>query len=125
MYSSTVGAKLFLENEVEGLRARDSLAIRARRLEAPQLRCLHRAGCEIFREPGVLFGYGRSGYHASASVDLHANVLTLAASIARAVGDRIWVIRDTAGTVRVKGSAPDVGALESDPAARRTGPTAR
>jgi hypothetical protein len=60
-----------------------------------------------------------------ASVDLRANVLTLAASIARAAGDRIWVVRDTAGRVRVKGSAPDVGALESDPAARRTGPVAR
>jgi len=49
-----------------------------------------------------------------ASVDVKANVVSLAASIPRAAGDRIWVIRDTAGIVRVKGSGPDVGALESD-----------
>lgn len=49
-----------------------------------------------------------------ASVDLRTNVVTLASSIVRSAGDRIWVIRDTAGTVRVRGSAPDIGALEHD-----------
>jgi hypothetical protein len=56
-----------------------------------------------------------------ARVDAKTNVLTLASPITRSVGDRIWLIRDTAGILRVKGSAPDVGALESDVGTRRRG----
>jgi hypothetical protein len=54
-----------------------------------------------------------------ASVDVKANVLVLATAVPRSVGDAIWVIRDTAGIVRVKGSGPDVGAFESDAATAR------
>lgn len=51
------------------------------------------------------------------SINYGTNTATLAGSIARNDGDSVWLYKDSDGTIVLKGSAPDIGAVEYQPAA--------
>ena len=45
------------------------------------------------------------------SIDHATNTITLAAGISRNDGDAVWLYKDSSGTVKLTGSAPDIGAF--------------
>jgi hypothetical protein len=58
------------------------------------------------------------------AINYSTNTITLAGDPgARAIGDPIYLYSDSNGSVHLKGSAPDIGAIEANSAARPAAPT--
>jgi len=49
-----------------------------------------------------------------ASINYPTDTVTLAFSLSRNDGDPVWLYRDSDGTLVLQGSAPDIGAVESE-----------
>ena len=48
------------------------------------------------------------------AVDYSTNIITLANTITRSVGDSVWIYKNSSGAIVLRGVAPDIGAYESN-----------